>query len=175
MKMRRGTATSVGRYGAKSFQHGMAPGPEARRVRLRCRLVAWGPMVRAVCMVRPWLVRVASTYNIWGPVCMPPCASGTYPTREAGTRSPYVPNGGRGAYGTCQLSAAPVLAALHATPRHAFDVEGRAILVERRRVRRQPAVMRAELEHVQPAERAERVLGGGNTADKASSMFELVL
>ena len=48
MKMRRGTATSVGRYGAKSFQHGMAPGPEARRVRLRCRLVAWGPTVRGM-------------------------------------------------------------------------------------------------------------------------------
>ena len=102
-----------------------------------------------------------------GPGGKPPCASGTYPTREAGTRSLYVPNGGRGAYGTCQLSAAPVLAALHATPRHAFDVEGRAILVERRRVRRQPAIMRAELEHVQrpaaPARRARVHEAGGNS------------
>ena len=74
----------------------------------------------------------------------------TYPTEAAGR--------------TCQLSAAPVLAALHATPRHAFDVERRAILVERRRVRRQPAIMRAELEHgCSPPrqQRGERVLRGG--------------
>ena len=28
----------------------------------------------------------------------PPCAFGTYPTREAGARSPYVPYGGPAAY-----------------------------------------------------------------------------
>ena len=43
-----------------------------------------------------------STYSAWGPGGRPPCASGTYTTREAGTRSPYVPNGGRGAYVSAQ-------------------------------------------------------------------------
>ena len=39
------------------------------------------------------LVRVPSTYSTRGPGGKPPCASGT--TREAGTRSTYVPSGGR--------------------------------------------------------------------------------
>ena len=39
-----------------------------------------------------------SQYSTWGPGGRPPCASGTYPTREAGTRSLHVPNGGAGAY-----------------------------------------------------------------------------
>ena len=30
-----------------------------------------------------------STYRTWRPWGRPPCAAGTYPTREAGTRSPY--------------------------------------------------------------------------------------
>ena len=51
--------------------------------------------VRAVRAARPRLVRVPSTYSTRGPGGKPPCASGTYPTREAGTRSPYVPNGVR--------------------------------------------------------------------------------
>ena len=56
----------------------------------------------AVRAERPRLVRVPGTYCTWGPGGKPPCASGTYPTREAGTRSPYVPYGGPGR--TCQLS-----------------------------------------------------------------------
>ena len=52
----------------------------------------------AVRAERPRLVRVPGTYCTWGPGGKPPCASGTYPTRETGTRSPYVPNGGPGAY-----------------------------------------------------------------------------
>ena len=56
----------------------------------------------AVRTVRPRLVRVPSTYCTWGPRGKPPCASGTYPTREAGTRSPYVPSGGPGAYVSAQ-------------------------------------------------------------------------
>ena len=58
----------------------------------------------AVRTVRPRLVRVPSTYSTWGPGGRPPCASGTYPTREAGTRSPYVPNGGAGACVSAQAS-----------------------------------------------------------------------
>ena len=41
-----------------------------------------------------------------GPGGKPPCASGTYPTREAGMRSLYVPNGGPGAYASAQDAAA---------------------------------------------------------------------
>ena len=59
----------------------------------------------AVRTVRPWLVRVPSTYSTRGPGGKPPCASGTYPTREAGTRSLYVPNGGAGAYVSAQPKA----------------------------------------------------------------------
>ena len=62
----------------------------------------------AVRMVRPWLVRVPRTYSTWGPGGKPPCASGTYPTREAGTRSPYVPNGGPGEYVSAQVVATSV-------------------------------------------------------------------
>ena len=56
----------------------------------------------AVRTVRPWLVRVPSTYRTWRPGGKPPCASDTYPTREAGTRSPYVPYGGAGAYASAE-------------------------------------------------------------------------
>ena len=59
----------------------------------------------AVRTVRPWLVRVPSTYSTRGPGVKPPCASGTYPTREAGTRSLYVPDGGPGAYASAPLRA----------------------------------------------------------------------
>ena len=51
----------------------------------------------AVRTVRPRLVRVPSTYSTWGPGGRPPCASGTYTAREAGTRRLYVRNGGPGA------------------------------------------------------------------------------
>ena len=57
----------------------------------------------AVRTQRPRLVRVPSTYCTWGPGGKPPCASGTDPTREAGTRSLYVPNGGAGAYVSAQM------------------------------------------------------------------------
>ena len=59
----------------------------------------------AVRTQRPRRVRVPSTYCTWGPGGKPPCASGTYTTREAGTRSLYVPNGGAGAYVSAQASA----------------------------------------------------------------------
>jgi hypothetical protein len=61
----------------------------------------------AVRTVRPWLVRVPSTYSTRGPGGKPPCASGTYPTREAGARSPYVPYGGPAAYASAQRSTTP--------------------------------------------------------------------
>ena len=54
----------------------------------------------------PGLPRYAvRTQRQWGPGGKPPCASGTYPTREAGTRSPYVPCGGPGAYVSAQHDA----------------------------------------------------------------------
>ena len=40
----------------------------------------------------------ADTRTQYVQVREPPCASGTCPTREAGTRSPYVPYGGAGAH-----------------------------------------------------------------------------
>eukprot|EP00964_Phaeocystis_antarctica_P096041 scaffold62414_cov75-Phaeocystis_antarctica.AAC.1 len=40
------------------------------------------------------LVRVRRTYSAWSPGGTLPCASGTYSTHEAGTRSPYVLYGG---------------------------------------------------------------------------------
>ena len=52
---------------------------------------------------RPRQVRLPRTYSTWGAGGQPPCASGTYPTREAGARSPYVPYGGPGR--TCRLRA----------------------------------------------------------------------
>ena len=67
--------------------------------------VAPGLPQYAVRTERPRLVRVPSTYCTWGPGGTPPCASGTYPTREAGTRSPYVPDGGAGAYASAQAVA----------------------------------------------------------------------
>ena len=66
----------------------------------------------AVRTQRPRLVRAASAYGTWGPGGKPPCASGTYPTREAGTRSPYVPYGGPGAYASALVSDG-VCASLH--------------------------------------------------------------
>ena len=70
--------------------------------------------VRGVCLYhsvvrteRPRLVRVPSTYSTWGPGGKPPCAYGTYPTREAGTRRPYVPCGGAGAYVSAYISTIP--------------------------------------------------------------------
>ena len=44
------------------------------------------------------LVRVRRTYSAWGPGGKLPCASGTYSTQAADTRSPYVQYGGCGAY-----------------------------------------------------------------------------
>ena len=82
--------------------------PTRRRTRSRrslgCRR---GARVRGTAKdaVRPRLLRVPSTYSTRGPGDKPPCASGTYPTREAGTRSPYVPNGGAGAYASAQVAA----------------------------------------------------------------------
>ena len=61
---------------------------------------------RAVLTVRPMMVRAPSTYSTWGPEGKPPCASGTYATREAATRSLYVPYGGPGAYASAQVAAA---------------------------------------------------------------------
>ena len=52
--------------------------------------------------VRPMRVRVPSTYSTRGARGKPPCASGTYPTREAGRRGLY---GGPGAYVSAQVSA----------------------------------------------------------------------
>ena len=62
--------------------------------------------------VRPWLVRVPSAYSTRGPGGKPPCASGTYSTREAGTRSLYAPYGGAGAYVSAQRAASIVLIVL---------------------------------------------------------------
>ena len=42
------------------------------------------------------------TYSTWRPGGKPPCAAGTYSTREAGTRSLHVPYGGPGAYVSAQ-------------------------------------------------------------------------
>eukprot|EP00964_Phaeocystis_antarctica_P121757 scaffold85425_cov70-Phaeocystis_antarctica.AAC.2 len=47
---------------------------------------------------RPRFVRVRRTYSSACPQGKLPCASGTYSTQEAGTRSPYVQYGGPGAY-----------------------------------------------------------------------------
>ena len=44
--------------------------------------------------VCPRLVRVRRTYSVWPPGGKLPCASSTYSTQEAGTRSPYVPASG---------------------------------------------------------------------------------
>ena len=66
----------------------------------------------AVRIVRPRLVRVPRTYSTRGPGGKPPCASGTYSTREAGTRSPYVPYGGAGACVSAQREASIVLIVL---------------------------------------------------------------
>ena len=55
---------------------------------------AWGATVPNA---RGWYVYPVRT-GTWGPGGKPPCASGTHTTREAGTRSPYVPFGGPGAY-----------------------------------------------------------------------------
>ena len=74
-------------------------------VKQRTVLEAPGVPRYAVRTVRPRLVRVPSTYSTRGPGGKPPCASGTYPTREAGTRSLYVPNGGPGAYASARGSA----------------------------------------------------------------------
>ena len=62
------------------------------------RLIAPGLPRYAVRTQRPRLVRVPRTYSTWGPGGKPPCASRTYSTREAGTRSPYVPYEGAGAH-----------------------------------------------------------------------------
>ena len=79
-------------------------GRGTRRIALRSASVggeagaAWVATVRGTYGTqRPRLVRVPSAYGTWGPGGKPPCASSTYPTREAGTRSPYVPYGGAGA------------------------------------------------------------------------------
>ena len=83
----------------------------ARGARRRRARPARAPAPRvpryAVRTVRPWLVRVPSTYSTRGPGGKPPCASGTYPTREAGARSPYVPYGGPAAYASAQRSTTP--------------------------------------------------------------------
>ena len=90
------------------------------------RPTRWPPGVPryAVRTVRPRLVRVPRTYSTWGPGGKPPCASGTYPTREAGTRSPYVPNGGPGAYVSARLAADGGEGADVAQPHHAVVAAG---------------------------------------------------
>ena len=75
---------------------------QPRRVTRRPLEAACGLPRYAVRTVRPRLVRVPGTYSTRGPGGRPPCASGTYTTREAGTRSLYVPNGGPGAYVSAQ-------------------------------------------------------------------------
>ena len=62
---------------------------------------AWGATVRGT---NPRLARVPSTYSTRRPGGKPPCASGTYSAREAGTRSQYVPH--RGPWRECQLRSA---------------------------------------------------------------------
>ena len=49
----------------------------------------------------------ASTVRSWAPRGKLPCASGTYSTQEASTRSPYVQYGGPGR--TCKLRSAQLL------------------------------------------------------------------
>ena len=62
--------------------------------------------------VRPRPVRVPSAYSTRGPGGKPPCASGTYTTREAGTRSLCARYGGTGAYVSAQREASIVLIVL---------------------------------------------------------------
>ena len=59
---------------------------------------------RYVWYARGWYAYLPRTYSTRGPGGKPPCASGTYPTREAGTRGPYVPYGGPGAYASAQVA-----------------------------------------------------------------------
>ena len=58
-------------------------------------------------------VRGACTHSARGPGGKPPCASGTCPAQKAGTRSPYVPNGGPGAYASAQALADSLEVAQH--------------------------------------------------------------
>ena len=81
--------------------------------------VAYVLSTLSACLTTPatWGATVRGTYptpeagtrtpyvQYGGPWGKPPCASGTYPTREAGTRSVYVPNGGPGAYVSAQARA----------------------------------------------------------------------
>ena len=57
--------------------------------------------------VCPRLVRVRRTYSVCPPEGKLPCASGTYSTQEAGTRSPYVQYGRPGR--ACQHSSSQAL------------------------------------------------------------------
>ena len=63
-----------------------------------CTVAACGAPRYTVRTARPRLVRVRRTYSSACPRGKLPCASGTYSTQEAGTRSPYVQYGGSGAY-----------------------------------------------------------------------------
>ena len=83
---------------ASEASSSFAPGRSLRAGAASCQISLYPGLPQyAVRTQRARLVRVASTYCTWGPGGEPPCASGTYPTREAGTRSVYVPNGGAGA------------------------------------------------------------------------------
>ena len=95
------------------FGFGFGFGLGLVRVRIRVRARGpWGPKGRRP-VAATWGATVRGTYRTpeadtrtqYVQVREPPCASGTCPTREAGTRSPYVPYGGPGR--TCQLRARP--------------------------------------------------------------------
>ena len=102
--------------------------PCSRRQRAE-RIHTWGATVRGTCGTAE--AGTCTQYVQYaGPGGKPPCASGTYPAREAGTRSLYVPNGGAGAYASAQPAAILVdpledllrRGALHAVLRHLDDL-----------------------------------------------------
>ena len=98
-------ARATAAHGAPSQPSRPARHCAPSRPRRRRRLARAPGLPRyAVRTQRPRLVRVPRTYSTRGRGGKPPCASGTYPTREAGTRSPYVPNGGAGAYVSAQAA-----------------------------------------------------------------------
>ena len=90
----------------------------------RCLRVTHYSSVRS--FVRSWAATARSTYRTWGwyaypvrtvrgpgPWGKPPCASGTYTTREAGKRSPYVPYEGPGACVSAQAVGSMLRAGEH--------------------------------------------------------------
>ena len=103
--------------GGGSSGAGRALQAELERVGRREQRALPGVPRYAVRTVRPRLARAPSTCSAWRPGGRLPCASGTYTTREAGTRSPYVPNGGTGAYVSAQRSASAAAAPGGGRPR----------------------------------------------------------